>query len=84
MCVYCMKDHPANRCNVLTDVAARKKYLLENRRCFNCLKPNHQAEICWNNSTCYYCKGATARHHSSICEKFNMRGGECSKDDGDI
>ena len=72
VCAYCSKNHSANQCNVITNITDKKKYLRDNRRCYNCLKPNHIARICYNKNSCMHCKN---RHHSSICGKVSKDGG---------
>ena len=65
-CTYCNKGHPSNRCDVITDVVARKAYLRERNQCFNCLRTGHTANTCFSKYTCYHCK---TKHHISICDK---------------
>ena len=33
-CVFCKKDHPPNKCFIVTDVTQRKEILRKERRCF--------------------------------------------------
>ena len=65
-CVFCNSpNHKAWNCDVITDVKRRKKMLLDQRRCFNCLSKNHQANKCTSRFSCYNCK---QKHNSAICE----------------
>ena len=72
-CTYCNKDHTSNRCNIITDIAARKTFLRENNRCYNCLRSGHTVNTCFSKYVCFHCKG---KHHISICEKEGTNGRE--------
>ena len=64
-CVYCQsKTHKSVQCTTLTTVDDRKKFLAENRRCFNCTGAQHQARNCKSKRNCAKCNG---KHHTSIC-----------------
>ena len=62
-CSYCKSNHPSYKCQVVTDVSARKSILQRNKKCFNCLRPSHIARDCAAATRCYTCGG---KHHSSI------------------
>ena len=47
-CVFCKGKHRANQCNVVTDVATRKRLLRQRARCFLCLKGGHIMRNCKN------------------------------------
>ena len=64
-CTYCKRNHPSSKCNVVTDVQARKNILRNKGRCFTCLKSGHKARTCKSKIKCYKCNG---RHHISVCE----------------
>ena len=67
-CVFCRGSHFSDKCSVISDCEARKKFLTENKKCFLCLGSGH---LSWNsvkNKTCYYCKGM---HNSAICYNKN-------------
>ena len=66
-CTYCSQPHPSARCNVVTDIAARKAALRQRGRCFKCLKSNHISRNCTDGRTCFKCGG---HHHISICAKI--------------
>ena len=42
--------------------------MLDQRRCFNCMRKNHQVNKCASRFSCYKCKG---KHHTAICDKDN-------------
>jgi hypothetical protein len=65
VCVYCQStDHKAPQCNVISSPEARKKYLADNKLCFNCASGQHAASSCKSKISCQKCK---RRHHTSIC-----------------
>ena len=66
-CTYCHKSHPSVRCNVITDVKARKSLLHKHGRCFICLKKSHIARDCQSTTRCFKCQGQN--HHASVCEQ---------------
>ena len=65
-CTYCRKNHSSSRCDIVTDVGARKSILRRKGRCFICIKTGHIARFCQTTYRCVKCKG---RHHVSICEQ---------------
>ena len=68
MSTYCGKDHATSKCDIVTEISARKSR--KNRRCFLCLKPNHIIKFCRTNYKCVKCNG---RHHVSICEPYPLK-----------
>ena len=40
-CTYCRKSHPSVKCDVVTDVQARKGVLKKEGQCFVCLRKSH-------------------------------------------
>jgi len=65
-CSYCKQAHTSNSCNVVTDVAARKKVLMRTGRCFICLRRGHISKECRSKGKCIKCNGL---HHISICNQ---------------
>ena len=64
-CVFCGQDHYADKCSVVTNVAARKAIVREEERCYKCLRKNHKLDECRSRKNCFRCHG---EHHTSICE----------------
>ena len=56
----------SDKCDVITDTEARKIYLKNHKRCFNCLREGHLSNKCLETKGCYYCKGI---HNSAINNK---------------
>ena len=54
------------QCTSVIEVEARKKILMSNGRCFNCLRRNHISRDCQSPSKCTRCR---RRHHVSICDQ---------------
>ena len=54
-CVYCGGSHYSASCEDVIEPNARFEILKRNRRCFVCLKPDHQSTSCNKN-----CRGQTA------------------------
>ena len=67
-CTYCRGNHASVKCDVITEVMARKTILRKKARCFVCLKSGHKAHNCRSNIKCYKCQ---QKHHTSICETQN-------------
>ena len=65
-CFYCMVKHTAGRCNIVTNITARKEILKKKGQCFNCLRAGHIVRV-WP-SLHNYLK-CQQRHHTSLCEK---------------
>jgi hypothetical protein len=64
-CTYCRKAHTSFKCDVITNVQARKELLKKEGRCYVCLRKSHLAKDC-NGKSCFKCN---KRHHPSICEQ---------------
>ena len=63
-CLFCGNQHYSSSCSVVTNPDARKKILMEKKRCFVCLRGGHISRNCTSNSKCFRCQG---RHHVAIC-----------------
>ncbi|PIC44764.1 hypothetical protein B9Z55_005020 [Caenorhabditis nigoni] len=64
-CTYCkQKGHFSDRCNEVTKIEDRKKILVNESRCLQCLQKGHQTNAC-ENRPCYTCE--RKGHHSSLC-----------------
>ena len=64
-CYFCNGEHYSDLCQKITNVKERKHRLIEQRRCFVCLKKNHVSKNCKSNLRCRKCN---KRHHTSICD----------------
>ena len=64
LCVFCKRNHYSTQCNIVTKPDIRKKILMEEKRCFKCMKFGHSALKCRSNISCYKCDG---KHHTTIC-----------------
>ena len=63
-CVYCKSgEHKSADCDKIKKVADRRKYLSDNKLCFNCIGTKHQALDCRCKVSCQKCN---SKHHSSI------------------
>ena len=56
-CVLCGNGHCSDKCSLITDPKAAKKFLKEKDFCFLCLTSSHVSSNCSKKKTCYYCKG---------------------------
>ena len=65
-CVFCRGQHFSDKCNVVSDVEARKEFLRKAGKCFLCLRSGHVLRDCERKKGCYYCKKFS--HHSAICD----------------
>ena len=65
-CVFCGRNHFNDKCNVVTEVAERKRLAKEKKLCYRCLGSGHTARNCRNKHGCYRCKSIF--HHTAICE----------------
>ena len=54
-CSYCMGKHTAGRCNIVTNITARKEILKKKGRCFNCLRAGHIVRVCSSLHNCLKC-----------------------------
>ena len=66
-CTYCRKSHPSAKCQVVSDIAARRNLLRKSGRCFLCLRKNHLARDCTSPNKCLNCSQV---HHVSICPRL--------------
>ena len=66
LCYFCSGNHYTSECKNVVDVKKRKERLLQDGRCFCCLRTGHVVKPCPNGKFCSVCKG---KHHSSICER---------------
>ena len=81
-CVFCGQGYWSDKCCLITDPKARKKFFKENIFCFLCLKSSHVSRNCSKKKTCYYCKGM---HNSAVCENKSKQGkAKCETSDSDI
>ena len=64
-CIYCRRNHPSSKCDVVTDVTARKSILRRKGRCTLCLRTGHIIRKCDLKYKCVKCNG---RLNVSICE----------------
>lgn len=64
-CVYCTGLHYSASCENVIDPTARFEILKKDRRCYVCLKTDHQSGSC--NKSCRRCRG---NHHQSICRQL--------------
>ena len=65
-CLFCRKrDHWSVNCTVVTALADRKKFFVDQNLCFNCGRSNHRADQCRRRG-CMKCK---YKHHTSICDR---------------
>ena len=77
-CTYCHKSHPSVRCNVITDVKARKSLLLKQGRCFICLMKSQIARDCQSTTRCFKCQGQN--HYASVYEQDPIMPGNTGGD----
>ena len=47
-CAYCQNEHYSASCGVVRDTAQRRGILERDKRCFNCLRFDHDAKDCTN------------------------------------
>ena len=60
-CFYCKKQHYSNQCTEVTDVKDRKATLMEENRCFNCLRKGHAVKLVQVLQSVTNVKGNTTR-----------------------
>ena len=65
-CIFCnKKGHPFWRCETVSDPAARKNAVYQQRRCYGCLGVGHSIAKCSSkHKVCTKCKGS---HNRAIC-----------------
>ena len=85
-CIFCnLKNHRSYKCLRVTEPAARKEILKQNKNCFICFEFGHVAKTCnWD----YKCKKCNGKHNVTIYtfsnnqgERFNSNG-EISENSG--
>ena len=66
-CFCCGESHFIHKCQKLKGqpVSERKRFVLENKLCFACLRKGHYSKDCRNRATCALCK---RRHPTSLHE----------------
>ena len=64
-CSYCGEQHLSSKCNIITDIAARRAILRRKGKCFACLKSGHIVRHCPSKFSCPKCGN---NHHVSLCE----------------
>ncbi len=64
-CSYCGEQHLSSKCNIITDIAARRAILRRKGKCFACLKSGHIVRHCPSRFRCPKCGN---NHHISLCE----------------
>ena len=64
-CSYCGEPHLSSKCNIITDIAARRATLRRKGKCFACLKSGHIVRHCPSKFRCPKCG---SNHHVSLCE----------------
>ena len=55
-CPYCQASHFPERCDVFTNIEARKALLKPQRRCFNCTKKGHNLKSWRSKNICFKCR----------------------------
>ena len=69
LCVFCGdRNHFSDKCDVITDITARKEKLRDLRCCYKCLKSYHIAKNCRKRIFCYKCKTQNC-DNTAICDK---------------
>ncbi|XP_078364115.1 uncharacterized protein LOC144648427 [Oculina patagonica] len=68
-CAYCRNEHYSASCGVVRDTAQRRSILERDKRCFNCLRFDHETKECTNPKKCRHCQ---QRHHQSICSTLDQ------------
>ena len=70
-CVFCDRDHPSSKCNIVSNHRARRDIVKRKGKCYVCLKSGHLARKCNSHANCYRCGG---RHHTTLCDSYVKRG----------
>ena len=78
-CVFCnLKNHKSYKCLRVTEPAAQKEILKQNKNCFICLDFGHVVKKCnWD----YTCKKCNGKHNVSICTFSNNQGDRFNSND---
>ncbi|KAL3109065.1 hypothetical protein niasHT_012627 [Heterodera trifolii] len=67
-CSLCGKTgHQPSRCHKYSSVQAKRRRLIEQRRCLRCLRPDHTTSHCTSGYKCRKCQRQD--HHWLICEE---------------
>ena len=76
-CTFCNQSHWNDDCTAYRTAESRRQRLRELRRCYNCLKTNHNVNQCVMRPQCFYCKRG---HRSFLCpEKFPYNRGQTNQ-----
>ena len=67
VCYFCNNNHWSSSCTNVVSVEERKKRLIEQERCFRCLRKGHLLKNCYIRN-CFYCNG---QHNAAICPQKN-------------
>ncbi|KAL1450500.1 hypothetical protein WDU94_002862 [Cyamophila willieti] len=65
-CVFCQAEHYNSDCDKVTTLEARKRFLLKEKLCFQCLRKGHMVSACTDRRKCYHC-GVIGDHNRCIC-----------------
>ncbi|XP_068136058.1 uncharacterized protein [Hyperolius riggenbachi] len=67
-CMFCGENHSIYKCQQIKErsVEEKKRFILDNRLCFGCLRKGHSAKDCKRRATCGICKG---RHPTPLHEE---------------
>lgn len=69
-CTYCKSPHASELCTQIASIDKRRKILMDEKRCFRCLRQGHTVRECNDTRTCRSCSG---KHHVSICSPESSR-----------
>ena len=70
-CCFCEQNHYADKCNIVTDLSARREIIKNNKLCFRCLIPKHSIKNCRSSKKCFRCN--SSKHHTAICDNSERR-----------
>ena len=73
-CPFCdAKDHYLPNCSAFNSkgLEEKRKFVMDQKRCFGCLRTGHSSKLCQNKHTCQRCKGRhpTCLHDSNFVPK---------------
>ncbi|WKY07583.1 hypothetical protein Q1695_007220 [Nippostrongylus brasiliensis] len=72
-CMYCTStDHTSAACTSIPDLADRRAFLLQHKRCLNCGREGHLLTQCTSRG-CRNCEGR--KHHHTICPRLSQANG---------